>query len=592
MIQRLAHRGPDGIRDYADERACLAHARLSIIDLEGGAQPLFNEDGSLALVFNGEIYGYKQLQAQLARTHTLKSQSDSEVLLHLFEDLGEVMHERLNGMYAFAFYNSTAGELYAAIDPAGIKPLYYAVRNGLLLFASEIRAIVEALRYARMECEADMAAASSYLLNGWVPPPYSLIKGVRKLPPGGFLRARDGKVEEGIHGGRRVIGAADGLTSDSDLESQLRAVIEDQLVADVPVGLFLSGGIDSSLLLALTPAKRRPELSTFTIGFAGESQEVKRSNEADFAGEVATHFGTRHHTEFIAAHDLLQLLDSGLEAMDEPIADPAILPLLRLSAFARSQVKVCLSGDGGDELFGGYLRFRTLRAKKWVQSLHARGPLQAMRRALGLSLLGRSATCRRLRSLMGHLQDPRFFSGPVDPAHVARMEQSLPPGFRSKHVADVSRSTIQEEIEGQLAGQLLPKTDRITMWTGLEVRVPFLDQRMIDFARRMPPEEMSTLTRGKKPLRDILSRHLPAHLAQRGKHGFRVPLAGWFRHELKAELEGRLLDDRHFPGHLLPDGYLKEALRAHMAQSRDESYFIWAAFALDSWFRRYGIRCL
>ncbi|RXK55720.1 asparagine synthase (glutamine-hydrolyzing) [Oleiharenicola lentus] len=591
MIRRLAHRGPDGIGDFADERACLAHARLSIIDLEGGAQPLFNEEGNLALVFNGEIYGYKQLQAELAKTHVLRTQSDSEVLLHLYEDLGFRMHERLNGMYAFALYNRQSGEFYAANDGAGIKPLYYAVRNGILLFASEIRAIVEALRAGRMECEADLEAARSYLLNGWIPPPYSLLKGVRKLPPGGFLRVRDGRVESGVHRAKTPVAVLGNAAAVSSLEAQLTAVIEDQLVADVPVGLFLSGGIDSSLLLALTPAARRKELSTFTIGFAGNTAEVRRSNEADYARDVAAHFGTQHHTEYMAAQDLLQLLDAGLDAMDEPIADPAILPLLRMSTFARAKVKVCLSGDGGDELFGGYLRFRTLRARQWVQALHAGAPLLAMRRVMGLGMMGRSAVCGRMRSLLGHLSDPRFFSGPIDPKHVRYLEQPLPAGFRSKHVADVARSTIEEEIEGQLAGQLLPKTDRITMWTGLEVRVPFLDDRMIDYARRLPPAGMATLTRGKMPLRDILSRHLPARLAMREKHGFRVPLAGWFRHELRSELEGRLRDGRHFPVQLLPVNHLTEILDAHLGETRDESYFLWAAFALESWFRRHGVSC-
>lgn len=578
MTSAMRRRGPDGVGYYEGDGVALGHARLSIIDLEGGDQPLYNEDDSIVGVVNGEIYDYKSLQIEVGKRHRLRTRSDSELLIHLWEESGAGFRHAVNGMYAYALYDKKNRQLEVGIDPAGIKPLYWTEQRGMFIFASELRGLIAGLASFGIPAEDDPKQIHSFLLQGWVPPGRTGLKDVFKLRPGESICVGPESARQ--HSFFEKNSSSIDLTT-SNLESTLHAAVKRQLVADVPVGIFLSGGIDSSLLTAI--ASNYQQVSTFTVRFEG-GEEADRVNEADIAAAVAAHVGCPHHEVTVSDALLQSRLSSSLEAQGDLIADPAVLPLGEISALAAESVKVCLTGDGGDEMFGGYLRHTVLSRKLLLQRspLWMRRQFDAIRRKLPLvSSNGLSDKFRKLRLLLGLLLDEKYVGGPFSGDFEVLLNDCR--GARWGGFPDMPDDVVDCEIQGPLSSHMLVKTDRVSMWHGLEVRVPFLDDDVIDLARITPWSDKVSGMTGKLPLRRVASKLIPADIAAMPKRGFRVPIVNWFRRALHTEVRCRLLDNADLLDDMISKANVEMLLEDHRADAADHSMRIWTLLVLLSW---------
>lgn len=594
MLDAMGHRGPDGQGRHVAERHALGHLRLAIIDVEGAPQPMSSPDGNVALSFNGEIYNFAQLmEDQKRRGWQFRTRSDTEVLLAGYIQDGRLFDDMLNGMYAYAVLDeaglhggSGGGRLQLGIDPVGVKPLYVWEGPDAVLFASELRGILAALRALEFPVAIDRRALAQFLAQGWVPQPGSLVQGVRKLTPGA----------------RMEIDLSNGQTKDlpprtlpaaraGNLEEVLFASVRRQVIADVPVGFFLSGGIDSSLLVSVAHQMGLAP-RTFTVRFEGEGHGIAAANEADVAALVAAHCNAEHHELRVNADILLEELDAGLAAMDQPIADPACLPLLVMSRFAQDHVKVCLSGDGGDELFQGYPRHALT---PWKRRWHGLPPqLRDAARSIVQRLptspsTGLAENLRRIRVGFGLLDDPEYIPGPFS-GHNERLltvAPDMPDWMMALPTSDTAM--FEADMRGQLSGQMLPKTDHVSMYASLECRVPFLDLEMVAFAQSISGAEKRAGGLGKAPLRSLLSRYLPDEVTKRPKHGFRVPLTDWFRTKLASSIRGRLLDPGQPVAGMMRRTDLEQLLAAHISGRAEHSIRIWSLLALQAWLDRNGL---
>lgn len=593
MMKAMQHRGPDGDGVHLGDRVALGHLRLAVIDVESGAQPMSSPDGRVTLVFNGEIYNFLDLKPDLAaRGWQFQSRSDTEVMLagHVLE--GDVSDRRLNGMYAYARLEQTGlGEVVTlAIDPIGIKPMYVAETRTAFVFASELRGIIAALKSLGESPEMDQQSVAQYLALGWTPAPRTLLKGVRKLLPGGRLRLHAATGEMELLQALPLPEKVETATIE-DLEEALRAAVRRQMISDVPLGFFLSGGVDSSLLVALA-AEMGLEPLTFTVRFAGDGHGVAAANEADVARAVADHFSTRHHECEVTAAVLSANLDDALAAMDQPLADPACLPLLLLSRFARQQVTVCLSGDGGDELFAGYPRHQMTGWKQQWRRLPAsiRSPLRA---AVGVlpraPATGAAEFLRKARVGFDLLDDETYYPGPFGGERGRGLDPQPQLPIWARDVAYDGDAMLEADFSGELAGQMLPKTDHVSMWASLECRVPLLDLEVVSRAREMPLSQKRQGGRGKLPLRELLGRRLPTSISERPKQGFRVPLTSWFRGELAGVVRERLLSTSHPAAGVLPAEAVEGLVNRHLSGAGEHSIQIWSLLALQTWMNRHGL---
>ncbi len=590
MLSAISHRGPDETGYYEDQQVTLGHARLSIIDLAGGRQPLFNEDRSCVLVYNGEVYDYQAIRDRLASRHTFATSTDSEVLLHLYEDEGEAFCEQLNGMYAYAIWDSREARLQLAIDPVGIKPLYYYRDDDFFVFCSELRGMIRGLQALGVAFEWNSAAIRSFLQLGWFPAPETPWLGVRKLGAGERLTVD----RAGARSTRTPLPAActspfdasSGNSAVDQLDDLLTETVRSQLVADVPVGVFLSGGIDSSLLTAVA-AKLQPGIKTFSVGFSGGSDEAVAADESQVARAVADHLRTEHYTLMVDPPRLLELLDDAWLAMDEPIVDPAVLPLLLVSREARQHVKVCLSGDGGDEVFGGYPHHWLLSWKRryhaspsWLRSL-AGGVASCLPRTPSR---GFREKLRRARVGFSMLADQDYVPGPFSPPHEHWLVDPAPYRQVGRDQLNNDDWYYTDGLLHPLAGQMLPKTDRTSMYASIEVRVPLLDNRMLAFGRSLPfSKKVSRRGVTKVVLRQLLTRYLPVEISRRPKHGFRVPLAGWFRNELKNDIRERLAEGRQIPEEVISRQAVERLISEHLSGRAEHSVRLWALMTLNHW---------
>jgi len=596
MSGRLVHRGPDDEGLFCEGPAALAARRLSIIDLAHGHQPIENEDGSAVVVQNGEIYNYRELKRELeGKGHRFATDCDTEVLVHLWEEEGERFVERLRGMFAIALWDKRRQRLLLARDPFGIKPLYYRHVGGELSFASELKAMLEQPGFSR---EIDPQAVSAYLAFNSIPAPLTIFAEARKLPPGHLLTyegedvelrryARPGAVSDGERGG-----------SEEELAAELREVLDDSvrahLVADVPVGVLLSGGVDSGGLAALASAHAGEPVRTFSIGF-----EEEGFNELSRARLVAERYGTEHH-ELIVRPDAVELLPKLVEAFDEPFGDSSALPTYLVSELAAGHVKVALSGEGGDELFGGYYTY--------VADLLARrvGRLAPLARPLAEALPSRTdrvgfdykakrfARAAALPPLERHHAWKEIFSpqlradlaGPGaatwDPVDLYRERYAETAG------ADPLARMQDVDLGIYLVDDLLVKTDRASMAHSLETRVPFLDPAVAEFAFSLPRRMKVRGFAKKRLLRKALEPLLPREIVHGRKQGFSIPIAAWLRGPLEPFAREVLS-----PGALERQGLLEPAavtriLDRHTAGQEDLSRQIWGLMALTLWFDRYA----
>jgi len=606
MNDALVHRGPDDagvwLRNGAPQVA-LGMRRLSIIDLSTGHQPIANEDETCWIVFNGEIYNHAALRAELeAAGHVFRTRSDTEAILHAYEEWGADCLRRLRGMFAFAIWDERAGRLFLARDHVGIKPLYWTEAGGRFLFASEIKALLQAPEVPRV---VDREALHHYLTYLYVPAPLSMFAGIHQLPPGHHMTWERGcvTVEEWWGGPAGMLTGEEGPPVSLEAAWEvLRDSVAAHMIADVPLGAFLSGGLDSTLIVAaMTELMDRP-VTTFSIGF----QSAGLYNELPFARQIAAHFRTEHH-EFDVRADAVSALPEIVRHLDEPLADATVLPSYFLAELARRHVTVALTGTGGDELFGGYRRYYgDAMARRWQwlpRPLRNQVLLPALRLvpASGDTRLGdASRLAQKFLEPLDLAPEPRylawnaFFSeqakrdlyangaGPL-PDSAAPM---LPHFERVRHRPFPDRAMFVD-LKSYLPGDPLCLTDRTTMAHSLEARVPFVDAPVMEFAARVPLSQKLEGQTTKVLLRRLLAGRVPDEIWKRPKRGFGTPIDLWLRGEL-AGLADRLLapDLLRERGYFRPE-YVQWLRDQHAAGKRDFSQHLWALLIFELWHRTF-----
>jgi asparagine synthase (glutamine-hydrolysing) len=538
MAAALAHRGPDdeGSWESAGGTVSFAHRRLSVIDLSaGGRNPMSWDAGRLWITFNGEIYNFRELRRELESAgHTFRTQTDTEVVLAAYDEWGMAAVERLVGMFAFALWDAKRRRLWLVRDRLGKKPLYYGEVNGELVFASELKAVATVPGFSR---DIDEQALRLYLAFGYIPSPWTIYNHVSKLPPAHYLTCENGRVTTTRYWDPVQFASSPVSLSDADaeaeLESHLDVAVRQRMIADVPLGAFLSGGIDSSLVVALMQERSAHRVQTFTIRF-----DNPEYNESGFAAAVAQHLGTQHYEERCGDREMLEVVERLPAMFDEPFADSSAVPTYLVSRIAREAVTVALSGDGGDELFLGYPRYRQSGVVRLGLSLP-----RPVRR--GAASAAAKLPTRRLRRIADVLQqdDPDHYARFITwwgPADLARMTGGRAPVLDI--YADASarlRSTSAPQRAGvldlvsYLPEDILTKVDRASMSVSLEVRAPLLDHRVVEFALGLPLRLKIRHRKSKWLLRKLLSKRVPGSLFERRKMGFAVPLDDWFRGPLR-----------------------------------------------------------
>jgi asparagine synthase (glutamine-hydrolysing) len=590
MSATLVHRGPDSDGVLVDGSVGLAARRLSIIDLETGDQPIANEDGTVHVVQNGEIYNYRELRAGLERAgHRFQTQSDTEVLVHLYEEHGEAFAERLRGMFAVAVWDAGRQRLVLARDPFGIKPLYYRINGDGLAFASELRAFPRG--------EVDHDALEAFLAFNSIPAPYSIFRDVRKLPPGSLLVWEEGEARIARFS-RPAPAAAEYVRRDdtSELAEELRARLRDSvrahLIADVPVGVLLSGGVDSAVLAALAAQESAEPVHTFSIGF-----EERSFDELEDARSVATMYGTRHE-ELVLQPDAALLLPALADAFDEPFADSSALPTYLVSELAASHVKVALSGEGGDELFGGYytyaadlLALRVGRLAAFARPLVERLP-SSNRRASFDYKAKRFVRGAALPPLERHHSWKEIFSPDLRAKLTGRQTEFDPVDLVRERYAETEGAEPLARLQDvdlglYLVDDLLVKTDRASMAHSLEARVPYLDPVVAGLAQALRTKLKVNGLRKKRLLRMAAAPLLPRRIVYGRKRGFSIPAAAWLRGELEPFARDVLSTETlRRQGYFRPE-VVERVLDRHVAGEEDLSRQLWGLLAFTLWHERH-----
>ena len=593
MTDVLTHRGPDGEGFLVDTDILLGHRRLSIIDIAGGDQPIFNEDQSIAVIFNGEIYNYKELRSELQRRgHKFRTASDTETIVHLYEEHGQEFLQHLNGMFAIALWDINNRRLLLARDRLGEKPLYYSVHNNCLTFASELKSIREGPFFTG---SIDIRAVDSYFALGYVPEPLTIFTDVRKLAPAHALVWENGIATTFEYW--RVPREPARLTgTPEELEEQfvalLRSSISMRLRSDVPVASFLSGGIDSTLITAIASQEYSGVLKTFTVGFTNNAFD-----ETQDARVVARHFGCDHHESMVTDVDL-DILPSLVRNFDEPFADPSMIPTYYVTRAASDSVKVCLSGDSGDELFGGYRRYRLPTIENVLERLpfairKSIGKLVEARLPpyyVGAGLASRLATDGPARYLktVGIFSDHERFKLLREEFHHAISDDD---SYFSECWTPIAETEAERrmrvDILNYLPGDILTKVDRTSMQNSLEVRVPLLDHRLVEFANALPFSMKIDNGAQKVLLRKVLERLVPASVLKKTKQGFGLPIRDWFRNEYSEQIRSELTDEKSACLAFLNPKSVKNLIAWHAKGKRDFSGRIFAILCFEFWMRQY-----
>jgi len=591
MTARLAHRGPDADGYYRDGPVALGHRRLSVIDIAGSPQPMSTPDGELTIIFNGEIYNFRELRAALtARGHRLRTAGDTEALLYAYREYGPRMLEHLQGMFAFALWDRAAQRLFIARDHLGVKPLYYQWDGATLVFASELKGLIAHPAVSR---ELDLEAIGLYLESQYIPAPKSIYRDVRKLEAGHALIVEGGKLaitRYWVPDYSRKLELDEGEAL-ARLEAELRRSVESMLVADVPLGSFLSGGVDSSVVSALMVDIARRPIDTFTLGFEGETAVSEHTH----AERVARHIGAASHVLMLAPSALLSCLEDWVQVFDEPFADPAALPTMLLARLTRKHVTVVLTGEGADEVFAGYGNYaKRLREERFTSVLGARySPLPSLVHALParvrkdrlLKAIGEPRERRYVTipqvfdaSLRSELYTPRFLA-----AQSSRMADYAERLFTECNSREYLDRIMYIDARLWLPDDLLTKVDRATMASSLEARVPYLDHRLFEFCARLDPKLKQNGRTGKYLLKRLAEKLLPMDVVHRPKQGFMPPLAEWFGGALKGEAESAF-------ARLARRGLLKPpAIERLAAAARpSDAGRLWALLVLERWFQRYA----
>jgi len=597
----LAHRGPDQQGTYESAIVSLGAVRLKIIDLQAGDQPMVSEDGNTVLVFNGEIYNHRELRAELeARGEKFKTSSDTEVVLRAFLHWDKDCFARLRGMFALAIWSQDARRLVLARDRLGIKPLYFNLRGGELYFGSELKTIFAHPEFKR---ELDFTALQYYLSLNYVPCPHTLVRGIEKLPPGHLLEWQDGDVEMEAYWRLRFEPQEQKSLegAQEELDNLLRESVRDHLIADVPLGIWLSGGIDSSTILHYTRELCGSRVKTFSISFAGRSFD-----ETSYIRDIAARYDTEHHELDVSPSlDLPAAIEELAYYSDEPFADAGALPVWFLSALSRKQVTVALSGEGADELFGGYITYAADRYAALAQSV-----APPMRRGL-LGLLRYWPVSNDKISLEYKVK--RFLEGtflPRDEAH-AYWNGTFSAAQQDQFLLQRNRTSIQDLFDSDLpaadengslnrylafdqryylADDILQKVDRMSMAHSLEVRPPFLDHRIVEFAARLPEHMKVNGRQHKVVLKRLMRDKLPMSVLRRAKTGLDIPAHDWLRGTLRPLLMDTLSAAAIDETNLFRREGIEFLIKEHMERRGNLGYHLWGLLILFLWIRQWNIQ--
>ncbi len=602
---RLAHRGPDDSGVFIHGPVGLGHRRLSIIDLAGGHQPMSTADGRLTIVFNGEIYNHRELRAQLeGKGYTYRTRSDTETLLFLYREYGLSMFSQLNGMWAFALWDAEARTLLLSRDRLGEKPLYYSLSGGTLAFASELKAL---LALPWIQREVDVRALAEYCTTLYVGAPQSIIKDVRQLEPGQYLLLRDGRATLERHWSaleHLEESRDDRATAEGKIRELLTSAVKYRLESDVPVGAFLSGGIDSTLIVSLMRDLAQGPVSTFSIGFQGPGL----FDELPYAEDTARRLGTKHHTFTVGPHELLDALPEMMAQLDEPFADSSALPVYYVSKLARQHVKVILSGDGGDEVFAGYNKY--LGEHYYRRFMRIPGPLRegivvpflrALPESRSTPLLERFRQTKKL--LRGHGRDAlgRYLSW-LEQFDAAMRSELFTDSLKRElqdydptallrdawHVGarrDPLTGALTADLVRGLPGDMLTKVDRMAMRHNLEVRVPFLDSRLVEYALSLPASCKLDGTNTKAILKSAFRDRLPDDVLHRKKHGFDIPMGHWLKHELRDMAEEMFSRKSVESRGWFNAKYVRRIWREHLTNQREHNLTLWILVVFEMWQR-------
>ena len=605
MSRSIQHRGPDDDGTFNDRGVGLAARRLSIIDLPGGHQPVHNEDRSIWIVFNGEIYNHERLHRLLAKLgHRFYTRSDTEVVVHAYEEFGDECVKYLNGMFAFALWDAHARRLFLARDRFGIKPLYYTVLGEEIVFGSELKAVLE---HPGVERRIDVVALNEYLSFEYVPTPRTIFNGIRKLPPGhtlsfsphGLRVERYWDISLGKSERRPPVSWRDYQTR---LRQELEDAVSREMVSDVPVGVLLSGGIDSSSVAAMMRHRATSPIQSFTIAF-----DEKSFDESRYARLAAEKLGLDHHELTVTSTMMAELVPRLMDVIDEPFADSSIVPTYFLSRFAREHVKVVLGGDGGDELFAGY---PTLQAHRLIEQYERFVPF-FLRAGLVPRLIDRLPVSKD--NISFDFKARRFISGrgvPVASRHHRWLGSFLPQEKRSLFVPELVQDDVdtyevayehQRRCDAQetmnqllyldqklyLEGDILAKVDRASMATSLEVRVPLLNHTLAEYVAEVPHELKLRGLKSKFILKKAMEGVLPDEILKRPKKGFNVPVAHWIGTTLRELVRDQLSSEKLKREGFFEPAYVERLLREHEEGVRDHRKLLWTLLVFELWQERY-----
>jgi asparagine synthase (glutamine-hydrolysing) len=599
MTDALAHRGPDGSDIYRAPGVGFGHRRLAIIDLACGQQPMATPDGQIVTIFNGEIYNFQDVRRELeALGHRFRTNSDTEVILYAWLEYGEACVQRFRGMFALAVYDHRTRTLFLARDRLGVKPLHYAeLPSGELIFGSELKAL---LVHPRLSRELDPTAIEDYFAYGYVPDPKSILAGVRKLPAGHTLTLRQG---QGVPTPRRYWdvdfttrhrGRPDDLAA--ELTDRMREAVRLRMIADVPLGAFLSGGVDSSAVVALMAEMSNQPVNTCSIGF-----DVAGYDETDYAQQIADRYATNHRSRIVDPNDFA-LVDRLASAYDEPFADASALPTYRVCALARETVTVALSGDGADEAFAGYRRYRMHANEERLRGMLPLGFRQGLFGTLGraypkLDWAPRMFRAKSTFEALGRTTEQAYFNSiAVVPDRLR--DRLFSPGFRRElqgHWAgslyvDTMRGAPAQDALGQaqyadiqhwLPGDILTKMDRASMAVSLEAREPLLDHELVAWAAGLPPELRVRRGQGKWLMKRAMERYVPRNLLYRPKMGFVVPISDWFRGPLADRAEALASRSAAVETGWFDRSFLTRVAADHRAGRADHGRLLWQLLMLD-----------
>jgi asparagine synthase (glutamine-hydrolysing) len=602
MGDSIYHRGPDAGGEYLDEHVGLAHRRLAIIDLsDAGIQPMTSHDGKYIIVFNGEIYNFQALRAELsAAGYPFKTHTDTEVILALYATEGKNLLNKINGMFAFALWDTTKQKLMIARDRMGKKPLYYLQTETQFAFASEIKAI---LTLPNVPKDIRLDAVYDFFAYQYVPDPKSIFTHIHKLPPGHYMTVDAKGIE--ITQYWDVSFKHTSTASEVELTEKLRELVthctKQRMVSDVPLGAFLSGGVDSSGVVAMMASNSETPVKTCSIGF-----DDKKYNETEFAKEVADKYHTEHH-EFTVHQNVADNLEEIVGFFDEPFADPSLVPTFFVSELARQQVTVAIAGDGGDEVFAGYEKYTTDATENSLRNKFPAVIRKHLFPKLANFLASSNAKIwRKGKSLLTSLSqepamgfyttnsqiDDRQWNKLIKPEVKNQLGDYHPSkitidAYEKSDGPDHLAKILYTDMKTYLPGGILVKVDRMSMANSLEVRAPLLDKEVVEFAATLPSEMKFKNGEKKHILKEAFKPMLPDNILYRKKMGFSVPLASWFRHEIKDLAKKHIIDQAEGLKSIFNHDYIQTLWQEHQNESADHSALLWSMLMFEMWFVRY-----